>query len=132
MDRRRYHGLDALRGVMMMLGIVIHAATFYLADPPLPIPVDRSTSLVFDVVLIFIHSFRMPVFFILAGFFASLLVERYGLAGSYKNRAKRVLLPFLLGLVTIVPLTIWITLSSFLTVSTGSVSCSPTSLRSSC
>ena len=119
MDRRRYHGLDALRGVMMMLGIVLHAATFYLADPPVPIPVDRSTSVVFDVGLVFIHSFRMPVFFVLAGFFASLLVEKYGVAGSYANRAKRVLLPFLAGLVTIVPLTVWIILSFFLSVSTG-------------
>ena len=30
-DERRYYGLDALRGGMMVLGIVLHAAEFYLA-----------------------------------------------------------------------------------------------------
>ena len=31
MDDRRYYGLDALRGATMMLGIVLHGATRYLA-----------------------------------------------------------------------------------------------------
>ena len=71
-DERRYYGLDALRGGMMMLGIVLHAAEFYIAAPPpaLPMPTDRNTSYVFDLVFHFIHSFRMPTFFVLAGFFA--------------------------------------------------------------
>ena len=98
MDPRRYHGLDALRGVVMMLGIVIHAAVYFLAYPPLPVPLDPSSSPVFDVIVVFVHSFRMPLFFVLAGFFASLLVEKYGIAGSYRNRVKRVLLPLLLSL----------------------------------
>jgi len=34
MDNRRYFGLDALRGGMMMLGIVLHAAMYYMASPP--------------------------------------------------------------------------------------------------
>src|SRR5204863_32702 len=64
-DERRYYGLDALRGGMMMLGIVLHAAEFYLAAPPpaLPMPTDRNTSYVFDLLFHFIHSFRMPTFF---------------------------------------------------------------------
>ena len=36
MDDRRYFGLDALRGGMMMLGIVLHAAMIYLTAPPPP------------------------------------------------------------------------------------------------
>jgi glucan biosynthesis protein C len=105
-DERRYYGLDALRGAMMMLGIVLHAAEFYIAAPPpaLPMPTDRNTSYVFDLVFHFIHSFRMPTFFVLAGFFASLLVEKRGIWGTYKNRAARILGPFLAGLVTVVPL----------------------------
>ena len=31
MDNRRYYGLDALRGSMMLLGVVIHSAQFYVA-----------------------------------------------------------------------------------------------------
>ena len=48
MDDRRYYGLDALRGTMMMLGIALHAAMFYLVDPPTPVPTDPNTSVVFD------------------------------------------------------------------------------------
>jgi glucan biosynthesis protein C len=106
-DDRRYFGLDALRGAMMMLGIVLHAAWLYLAEPPptMPIPTDRNNSPVFDIVFAFIHSFRMPTFFVLAGFFAVLLVEKRGLAGAYRDRARRVLAPLAAGIVTILPLT---------------------------
>lgn len=69
-DNRRYHSLDALRGIMMMLGIVLHASQWYITEPPggIPMPRDASTSYLFDVIMHFIHSFRMPLFFVLAGF----------------------------------------------------------------
>ena len=107
MDDRRYFSLDALRGGMMMLGIVLHAAMLYLSAPPptMPFPTDRNNAVVFDVVFAFIHSFRMPTFFVLAGFFTSLLIEKRGLWGTYKNRAGRILAPLAAGIVTILPLT---------------------------
>lgn len=107
MDDRRYFGLDALRGGMMMLGIVLHAAMLYLASPPptMPIPTDANNSPVFDLVFHFIHSFRMPTFFVLSGFFTALLVERRGAWGTIKNRAARILAPLVAGIFTILPLT---------------------------
>ena len=107
MDDRRYYGLDALRGGMMMLGIVLHACMLYLAEPPAryPFPTDHNTSPVFNVILAFIHAFRMPTFFVLAGFFTSLLVEKRGLRGTYTNRAKRILAPLAAGALTILPIT---------------------------
>lgn len=107
MDKRRYYGLDALRGGMMMLGIVLHASMLYLVTPPptMPLPTDRNHAFVFDLVFAFIHSFRMPTFFVLAGFFTSLLIEKRGLRGTYKDRAKRILLPLVVGIVTILPFT---------------------------
>ena len=109
-DDRRYYGLDALRGAMMMLGIVLHAAMFYMAAPPpgMAIIGDRNHSVVFDAIVAFIHSFRMPAFFVLAGFFAALLVEKRGLWGTYKNRLARVAAPLALALITILPLTLWL------------------------
>ena len=103
----RYHGLDALRGAMMLLGIVLHAATLYLAAPPptYPFPTDRSASPAFDLLFHFIHAFRMPVFFLLSGFFAALLVERRGMAGALLNRAARILLPLAAAMVLILPVT---------------------------
>jgi peptidoglycan/LPS O-acetylase OafA/YrhL len=106
-DDRRYFGLDALRGAMMLLGIILHAAWLYLAAPPptMPIPTDPNNSVAFDLIFAFIHSFRMPTFFVLAGFFTALLVEKRGLAGAYKDRARRVLAPLAAGIVTILPVT---------------------------
>ncbi len=108
MDNRRYYGLDALRGGMMMLGIVLHAAMLYLASPPptMPIPTDANNSPVFDLVFHFIHSFRMPTFFVLSGFFTALLVEKRGAWGTLKNRAARILAPLVAGVFTILPLTV--------------------------
>lgn len=92
----------------MMLGIVLHAAEMYLSAPPpqfSAFPADRDNSLLFDLLFHFIHSFRMPTFFVLAGFFAALLVEKRGLWGTYKNRAARVLAPLAAALLTIFPVT---------------------------
>jgi glucans biosynthesis protein C len=108
MDDRRYFGLDALRGGMMMLGIVLHAAMYYLVTPPPtgPIPTDANNSVVFDYLFAFIHSFRMPTFFVLSGFFTALLVERRGVWGTYRNRAARILAPLAVGIVTLLPVTL--------------------------
>jgi fucose 4-O-acetylase-like acetyltransferase len=93
----RLHALDNLRALMMWLGIVLHVAINHLtlADSPLPWR-DPKTSPVADLLLLFIHSFRMPVFFVLAGFFVALLVERRGASGMLKNRGLRLALPFAL------------------------------------
>jgi glucan biosynthesis protein C len=121
MDDRRYYGLDALRGCMMMLGIVLHGAEFYISAPPkvMPIPVDPNNSYVFDLIFHFIHSFRMPTFFVLAGFFTSLLVEKRGLWGTYKNRASRVLAPLAAASLTILPVAILFALDFMLSVRFG-------------
>src|SRR5688572_27420147 len=107
-DDRRYYGLDALRGSMMLLGVVLHAATLYLAAPPphVPIITDPNNSLVMDAIFELIHAFRMPAFFALAGFFTALLVEKRGVKGALQNRAARIALPFVVGLFTILPLTL--------------------------
>lgn len=120
-DERRYFGLDALRGGMMMMGIVLHAAMLYLAAPPptMPVQSDPNTSLVFDALFALIHSFRMPTFFVLAGFFAALLVEKRGLWGTLKNRAARVLAPLLAGIFTVLPLTIFLYLDFSLSARYG-------------
>ncbi|PIF75789.1 hypothetical protein CLU95_2942 [Variovorax sp. 54] len=91
---QRLHALDNLRALMMWLGIVLHVAINHLTvASPLPWR-DPKTSPVADLLLLFIHSFRMPVFFVLAGFFVALLVERRGADGMLKNRSLRLALPF--------------------------------------
>jgi fucose 4-O-acetylase-like acetyltransferase len=92
----RLYALDNLRAVMMWLGVVLHVAVIYMVAPsPLPWH-DRQSSQLADLLVALIHSFRMPVFFILAGFFVAMLVQRRGLRGMLKNRLLRLGLPFVL------------------------------------
>ncbi|MES1225299.1 MAG: acyltransferase family protein [Bacteroidota bacterium] len=110
MDNRtnseRIYALDSLRAIMMLLGIVIHASiTFGRIDYGTAWPIkDSSTSFAFDIIVSFIHSFRMPVFFVAAGFFGALLFYRKGPKKMLLNRFNRILLPFLAGVIIIYPL----------------------------
>jgi glucans biosynthesis protein C len=91
---------------MMLLGLVIHSATSYTVTPlgaAWPYS-DAEKSRVFDVVVFFIHLFRMPVFFVVAGFFAALLYDRDGAARLAANRARRVILPLALFWIPVFPL----------------------------
>jgi peptidoglycan/LPS O-acetylase OafA/YrhL len=99
----RYHALDALRGVMMLLGIYLHAAVAYSQHGSWPWK-DGSSTALFDISLGLIHLFRMPSFYVMAGFFAALLLERHGTARFLRNRAVRILLPFVVAWAILFPL----------------------------
>jgi fucose 4-O-acetylase-like acetyltransferase len=102
----RYHALDSLRAVMMLLGVYIHVICAYSNIPDVWWYKDDARSVFADEHLLFIHVFRMPVFFVMAGFFGALLYERRGARGLAVNRAKRIALPFAIGLVTLFPILI--------------------------
>jgi hypothetical protein len=108
---------------MMLLGIVLHAATFYLAAPPphVPIVTDPNKSLVMDGIFELIHAFRMPCFFVLAGFFTALLVEKRGVAGAYRNRLARIGGPLLAGMFTLLPVTLLFMVAFSMSVHFGSM-----------
>ncbi len=90
----RLYALDNLRALMMWLGVVLHVSVIHMVnDSPLPWHDDRATK-VADILSAFIHAFRMPVFFILAGFFAAMLVRKQGVRGMVRNRVRRLGLPF--------------------------------------
>ena len=97
----RRHDLDALRAIAMLLGIVLHAA---LSFSPIPWTVkDSQQSDFYYVLFAGIHGFRMPLFFMLSGFFTAMLWRKRGLGGLIKQRLKRIALPLFLGCLTIVP-----------------------------
>lgn len=96
-ERLRYHGFDSLRAAMMLLGIVFHGAIPYMRTPDIAWPFkDPRTHPLFDVIVVFIHLFRMPVFFLMAGFFAAMLYLERGEHDFVVNRAKRILAPLVL------------------------------------
>lgn len=95
-DGNRLYALDNLRAAMMWLGIVLHVAVIHMAGAQLLPWRDNQTTPAADLLVAFIHAFRMPVFFILAGFFVAMLMAQRGLAATVRHRLRRLALPFAL------------------------------------
>ena len=108
---QRFHDLDALRGVAMFLGIVLHSGVFLLPEA-LPIwPIHDSSATgdrTYLLLIECIHGFRMPVFFLLSGFFTALLWHRRGLRATAHQRLQRIGIPLVAACLTILPLSIWL------------------------
>lgn len=109
----RIHSMDNLRALAMLAGVAFHAALAYspLAHEVWP-TADAGGSAGVDAVAWFIHLFRMPLFFVISGFFAALLVRRCGIAGMLRNRLARVLLPFLVFLPPVYGVLRWTTVEA--------------------
>ena len=65
--------------------------------------VDNSPSTTLSVVLFASHMFRMTLFFFVAGFFARMMFHRKGARGFWPDRAKRILLPLVVGWMMLLP-----------------------------
>ncbi|TDR23572.1 acyltransferase family protein [Marinicella litoralis] len=93
-NQKRYHYMDNLRALAMLAGVVFHASLAY--SPMLHffwLSADKQSAASIDVMAWFSHLFRMPLFFLIAGFFAMLLIEKRGVLAMVGNRAMRVLVP---------------------------------------
>ena len=101
----RYHGLDFVRAIAMLLGLVLHVCIFFMpADNYNWFSGEYSGDPVNRWLLNFIHLFRMELFFLMAGFFAELVIIRKGFSSLVRDRAKRILMPFIFGVLIMVPL----------------------------
>ena len=90
---QRYHGLDGLRGFAMLLGIVLHGSLPYFSRIngfEFVWPADDDQSVLLALVFDFIHTWRMPTFFLMAGFFAHLVLERRSTSVFIVDRLKRI------------------------------------------
>lgn len=102
---KRLFALDALRAVMMLLGLVIHTGvTFMPFHSPVRTIQANETWVGFFPIINLIHSFRMPVFFIVGGYFGSLLFFRKGPVTMLLNRTYKILLPLVAGVLILYPL----------------------------
>lgn len=113
----RIHSMDNLRALAMLAGVVFHAALAYspLMHPFWP-AADAGRAALVDAVAWFLHMFRMPLFFVVAGYFAALLAARRGMGGLFRNRCARVLLPLLLFLPLVLTSMHWLTANAAATV----------------
>ncbi len=89
----RYHALDAVRGGVLILGVLFHGALSFLPGQQVWLVMDSARSVELSVLFFTLHIFRMTVFFVLAGFFGRLLLERLGVGSFIWNRTKRIAQP---------------------------------------
>jgi peptidoglycan/LPS O-acetylase OafA/YrhL len=99
MSADRLHALDAVRAFALMLGIFFHGAAGYVENFPETLwPMIEPSSATLGLLFFVSHMFRMSLFFLIAGFFGRMLIERRGTAGFVRDRAKRILVPLVAGL----------------------------------
>lgn len=91
----------------MLLGLLLHTLVSYAPHRPLgkiwPY-LDAQTNVLADVVVLYVHAFRMPLFFVMSGFFAMMLFERRGSVSMLRNRFARIGFPFVVGMLVIYPM----------------------------
>ena len=89
----------------MLLGIALHGAMSFIPNAGIIWGVQDSQSREwYGIFLASIHGWRMPLFFLISGFFTAMLWRKRGLRALFVHRFKRIFLPMLLALLTIVPL----------------------------
>lgn len=107
-SERRYD-LDWLRVLGVLLLVPFHAALIFVLDPNSIMYIkDVVNSLVLDEAAGFVHLWHMPLLFAISGA-STYYALNFRSAGAYaRGRLLRLLLPFLFGVVTYIPLTTFI------------------------
>lgn len=90
----RLHGLDALRGLALLLGVVLHASLAFFPEQAWIVG-DASRSVGAAWLFFAIHLFRMTAFFLIAGLFAHMMLARRGWLGFARDRLARIVAPLL-------------------------------------
>lgn len=97
----------------MLGGILLHASIFLLPVDFWPVRDEWSGSVPltenpYAYLISAVHGFRMPVFFLLSGFFTAMLWKSRGSYRLAQHRLKRIGLPLAVCSFTIVPATAWL------------------------
>ena len=108
---QRFHHLDALRAFAMLLGLVLHGFMSFIVIPFWPAQDIHPNDDLYGFLLYAIHGFRMQLFFLISGFFTAMLWRRRGAKGLLKNRAIRILVPLVAGVILLaipmIAITVW-------------------------
>lgn len=107
---QRLDYLDAVRAFALLLGIVFHASLSFFPVFIGWAVMDISTSSWITSFVLVSHSFRMELFFLMAGFFGHMTFHRKGAGFFIQSRLMRILVPFVIGWFLLRPLIVssWI------------------------
>ncbi|WP_082536145.1 MULTISPECIES: acyltransferase family protein [unclassified Roseateles] len=101
----RLHALDAVRSFALLLGVAFHAMLSFVPGMPAGLWAmnDNSPSAFLGDASFVAHSFRMTLFFFIAGYFGRLLHQKHGTKGFWANRGKRIAVPLVVGWLLLFP-----------------------------
>lgn len=103
-DTNRILFLDNLRYLMVLLVVILHSAVSYSNVVPWWCVTElNEASVFFDIVLLFLDVFLMPVLYFIAGYFAISSFQKRGAWLFLKRKFKRLGLPLLIGIPLISP-----------------------------
>ena len=97
------HYWDPLRALLMLLGIPYHASLLYSHALPWDIK-DFETSPVLSALGAALVTFRMPAFFLVAGYFSIMVIGKKGKMRWLRQRFLRLGLPFIVAVLLLGPL----------------------------
>ena len=87
----RFHSLDFLRAFALLMGVLLHVLMLFLE------PFDGSEPRIgASIIFIWIHTWRMPLFMLLAGFFTALSLSKKNTGNYAFNRLIKLGVPLLL------------------------------------
>jgi peptidoglycan/LPS O-acetylase OafA/YrhL len=95
MSSERLHHLDALRALTMVLILPAHAVSL--------MGLRGGWNDAEATIYWLIHVFRLPLFFLVAGFFAALLIEARGTGAVVRNRLVRIGIPLVVVVAVVAP-----------------------------
>jgi len=103
----RIYWMDNLRSIIIFLVVLYHIGgvyestgmwgSFWIVDDPTTISWVGIVGIAFDI-------FIMPTMFFISGYLTPISLERKGAAGFVKSKLKRLMLPWLLAVLTLIPL----------------------------
>lgn len=102
--RERIFFLDNLRSLIMVWVVVLHGAITYMEYPPTWYPVvDPQRSLIFTVLVMLVEPTLMTAMFFIAAYFALPSIRQHGAVVFLKSKLARIGVPWVLGVVLVVP-----------------------------
>lgn len=103
----RIYYLDAMRSVLMMLGVVIHSTQVFNGARHWLVQSPNLLSWADELIAV-LHLFRMPAFFVVSGFFCAMTLMRYGPDKFLRVRLVRIIVPLLVIALTINSLQVYL------------------------
>ncbi len=111
--KSRLYFLDNLRGVTILMVVALHVFLCYMRyAPPWWFVIDPQQSMFFTYCVVLIDVPIMPVMFFIAGYFALPSLQRHGVARFWQQKFKRIVIPWVAGILFLSPPAIYMILLS--------------------